>query len=615
MADSAWDAAATGEFTTTAMQCTSGSTSLAASDGVLVDADEQKSASYVDAGSRSSSSSSNSSSSVGGVGGGDGSDSDATGDAAGNATGDAAGNATGAVDDLTFGHYGLPTAKAVGTATDMPLPGQLPGPELATKRHGGGGGGGGAQRHRMPKLQLDAMAQQSGHIALNIMVVGESGLGKTTFAHLFCSCLPHDPDEMAPHDGSPTVGEPTTIFNHEFKKKGVEYKFSAVDAAGFELRETKTVAGHPVDQEANFKPIMQYIHNQQNKWANSTDADGFSDQSDGRIHCVFYFVRPHRVQDIDLNFMQRFSKVTNVVPIIAKADTLTRDELTKQLRELQRRLAERNVPIFDFKEHATEGVEFLLPEAAAAAAVAAEEQGRAQRRSFLSVGATLATPAGPPPSPPPPQQQQQEQLLPRVENVFAVIAAHKGTKRVYTYGTADPEDPRHSDFVRLANLLFGEEAAGEAFRDLTWRAKKLANQRIKSKTMAQKITDSPKTPPSCIALVALSIVVNWCTTSQAAGSEPPCPTGFYRPPRNDPHAAISTAVWWLSALVVLASFLMGTHSKSKQSLAFRYQLDTVTTSIAFVACAFLVLLASGSAWHGTTVSIGPLEIKYDRTWF
>ena len=49
---------------------------------------------------------------------------------------------------------------------------------------------------------------------------------------------------------------------------------------------------------------------------------------DTRIHCCLYFINPtgHSLRPIDVIVMKKLSEVVNVVPVIAKADSLTLDE-------------------------------------------------------------------------------------------------------------------------------------------------------------------------------------------------------------------------------------------------------------------------------------------------
>lgn len=52
---------------------------------------------------------------------------------------------------------------------------------------------------------------------------------------------------------------------------------------------------------------------------------------DSRIHCCLYFIRPsgHSLKPIDIIVMKKLADVVNVVPVIAKADTLTMEERAK----------------------------------------------------------------------------------------------------------------------------------------------------------------------------------------------------------------------------------------------------------------------------------------------
>lgn len=49
---------------------------------------------------------------------------------------------------------------------------------------------------------------------------------------------------------------------------------------------------------------------------------------DTRIHCCLFFINPtgHSLRPIDIIVMKKLSEVVNVVPVIAKADSLTMDE-------------------------------------------------------------------------------------------------------------------------------------------------------------------------------------------------------------------------------------------------------------------------------------------------
>jgi septin 7 len=50
--------------------------------------------------------------------------------------------------------------------------------------------------------------------------------------------------------------------------------------------------------------------------------------SDGRVHCCLYFIAPsgHGLKPLDVEFMQRLHDRVNIVPVLAKADTMTPEE-------------------------------------------------------------------------------------------------------------------------------------------------------------------------------------------------------------------------------------------------------------------------------------------------
>jgi septin family protein len=49
---------------------------------------------------------------------------------------------------------------------------------------------------------------------------------------------------------------------------------------------------------------------------------------DTRIHCALFFINPtgHSLRPIDIIVMKKLSEVVNVVPVIAKSDSLTIEE-------------------------------------------------------------------------------------------------------------------------------------------------------------------------------------------------------------------------------------------------------------------------------------------------
>ena len=76
----------------------------------------------------------------------------------------------------------------------------------------------------------------------------------------------------------------------------------------------------------SWEPAMSYIESQYDRYLKeeqSTDRGRFI--SDSRIHCCLYFIAPtgHNLPALDLQVLKRLNGVVNVIPVIAKADSLT----------------------------------------------------------------------------------------------------------------------------------------------------------------------------------------------------------------------------------------------------------------------------------------------------
>lgn len=64
---------------------------------------------------------------------------------------------------------------------------------------------------------------------------------------------------------------------------------------------------------------------------------------DTRIHCCLYFIAPsgHSLKAIDIVVMKKLSEVVNVVPVIAKSDSLTLEEREVFKQRVRFRILER----------------------------------------------------------------------------------------------------------------------------------------------------------------------------------------------------------------------------------------------------------------------------------
>ena len=79
----------------------------------------------------------------------------------------------------------------------------------------------------------------------------------------------------------------------------------------------------------SWDPIIKYIKDQHSAYLRK-ELTAMRDRyiQDTRIHCCLYFINPtgHSLRPIDVIVMKKLSEVVNVVPVIAKSDSLTLDE-------------------------------------------------------------------------------------------------------------------------------------------------------------------------------------------------------------------------------------------------------------------------------------------------
>nr|XP_046161388.1 septin-9-like [Oncorhynchus gorbuscha] len=73
---------------------------------------------------------------------------------------------------------------------------------------------------------------------------------------------------------------------------------------------------------------------------------------DSRVHCCIYFIPPtgHCLRPLDVEFMRRLSKVVNIVPVIAKADTLTLEERDFFKQKIREELRANGIDVYPQKE-------------------------------------------------------------------------------------------------------------------------------------------------------------------------------------------------------------------------------------------------------------------------
>uniref|UniRef100_A0A8C1SU73 Septin 9a n=1 Tax=Cyprinus carpio TaxID=7962 RepID=A0A8C1SU73_CYPCA len=172
--------------------------------------------------------------------------------------------------------------------------------------------------------QMRRKAMKQG-FELNIMVVGQSGLGKSTLMNtLFKSKVSRKSFLGTAEEKIPKTIEIKSI-SHDIEEKGVRMKLTVIDTPGF---------GDQINNENcqvlfffNIVLLRSALH-----------------------HIAFSFVIFLSLRPLDVEFMRRLSKVVNIVPVIAKADTLTLEERDFFKKKIREELRANGIDVYPQKE-------------------------------------------------------------------------------------------------------------------------------------------------------------------------------------------------------------------------------------------------------------------------
>ncbi|BGP18562.1 Cell division control protein 11 [Rhodosporidiobolus nylandii] len=247
-------------------------------------------------------------------------------------------------------------------------------------------------------------------LGFTIMVVGQSGTGRTTFVNTLCESdvLMHK-EPVAPERAHEEEGIKINPLNVELEEEGVRISLTVVDTPGF---------GDQIDNEFTFGEIMGYLERQYDDiLAEESRIKRNPRFRDNRVHALLYFITPtgHALRELDIELMRRLSPRVNVIPVIGKSDTLTPSELQAFKRRVMEDIEYYNIPVYNFPYDVEEDDEETIQDNSELRAL----------MPFAIVGS-------------------EEEIAVGGELVRA---------RRYPWGIVEVDNPQHSDFQRLRTAL------------------------------------------------------------------------------------------------------------------------------------------------------------------
>lgn len=241
-----------------------------------------------------------------------------------------------------------------------------------------------------------------------LMVVGESGLGKSTLVNsLFLTEFYKQRAILNAEERiSKTVGIERS--SQDIEEGGVRLRLTVVDTPGF---------GDAIDNTDSFQPIITYVQDQFEQYF--TDESGLNRKNivDNRIHCCLYFISPfgHGLRPIDVEFMKQMHDKVNIIPVIGKSDCLTPAEIKKLKARILDEVDEHDINIYRFTDSDSDEDEETRR----------ENEDLQKSIPFAIIGS----------------------------NTVVEVGGKRVRGRLYPWGIAEVENPAHCDFIKLRNML------------------------------------------------------------------------------------------------------------------------------------------------------------------
>ncbi|KAL3418302.1 septin [Phlyctema vagabunda] len=243
----------------------------------------------------------------------------------------------------------------------------------------------------------------------NVMVVGESGLGKSTLVNTLFNTSLYPPRERK---GPSLDIIPKTVsiqsISADIEENGVRLRLTVVDTPGF---------GDFVNNDESWRPIVDNIEQRFDAYLDAENKVNRMNIVDNRVHACVYFIQPtgHALKPLDIEVMRRLHTKVNLIPVIAKADTMTDEEIMAFKARILADIKHHDIQIFEGPRYELDDDETI-----------AENNEIMSKVPFAVVGAN------------------------------SEITSADGRKvrgRRYPWGIIEVDNEEHCDFVKLRQML------------------------------------------------------------------------------------------------------------------------------------------------------------------
>jgi septin 7 len=103
-----------------------------------------------------------------------------------------------------------------------------------------------------------------------------------------------------------------------------------------------------VNNNQSWQPILNNIDMRFDAYLEQENRVNRAKMVDNRVHACLYFIEPtgHALKALDVEFMKRLCNKVNLIPVIAKSDTLSEEETAHFKERILRDLEYHRIEIF-----------------------------------------------------------------------------------------------------------------------------------------------------------------------------------------------------------------------------------------------------------------------------
>ncbi|KAK6465038.1 Septin-domain-containing protein [Scheffersomyces coipomensis] len=252
------------------------------------------------------------------------------------------------------------------------------------------------------KIGLESLPYQRTQIVtkkgvnFTLMIAGTCGVGKTSFINSLLA------DELL--DSYQINKDGLQIQRYKLWENDFELRLTTIETSGY---------GNKIDNDSQWVPLCEFVDEQFRTYLYQSEQPFRNDLDDTRVHCCLYIISPNNdiLSPLDIKTMKELSKRVNLIPLIGKGDTLTRDELYFFKQHIKENLTFHDIKVCDLIQDVDfmEAIASYIP------------------FSIISSNEEIYKPDG------------------------SIVRG-----RIYPWGISEIENPIHCNFAKLRDLIMDE---------------------------------------------------------------------------------------------------------------------------------------------------------------